>query len=87
MARLLRPCRSLLVSEPNLPLVGTRFSYDEYQEFYEKTFIPLKISEEQLLIIPEAIEQPADDEPADAEQAPAEAAPTGKDFDFDDDFF
>ncbi len=51
-------CRSLIISDANLSLLGTRFSYDDYQKFYEENFIPRKISEEQLLIVPEGMEQP-----------------------------
>ena len=49
-------CRSIIISEKNLAFLGTRISYDEYQQFYEETFIPLKISEEQLLIVPEGVQ-------------------------------
>ena len=51
-------CRSIIISDTNLALLGTRFSYDEYQQFYEDTFIPLKISEEELLIVPEGFVMP-----------------------------
>ena len=48
-------CRSLIISDTNLPFLGTRISYDEYQKFYEETFTPLEISEEQLLTVPEGV--------------------------------
>ena len=54
----LKPCQSLIISESNLGLIGTHFSYDDYQQFYEKIFVPMKVSTEKLLIIPEDIEQP-----------------------------
>ena len=56
MAETLRPCRSLVISDINLALIGTRYSYKDYDEFYEKTFMPLQISNEELLQIPEDIE-------------------------------
>lgn len=49
----LHHARSLIISQRNLKLIGTRFSYNDYDEFYEKTFAPLDISDEQLLTIPE----------------------------------
>lgn len=55
---LLRRCRSLIVNEHNLLLIGTRFSYDDYADFYKLTFQPLDISDEQLLTIPQGIESP-----------------------------
>ena len=58
----LRHARSLIISQRNLKLIGTHFSYDDYDEFYEKTFAPLNISDEQLLTIPE---QPAPIDPED----------------------
>ena len=56
MAETLRPCRSLVISDINLALIGTRYSYKDYDEFYEKTFMPLQISNEELLQIPEDME-------------------------------
>ena len=93
---MLRRCRSVVISEVNLALMGTRFSFQEYDEFYEKTFLPLEISDQELLQIPEGMDQidPEDFDPdADAEGAEdeeEEPAPTQKQgggFDFDDDFF
>ena len=83
----LRQCRSLVISQQNLALLGTRFSYDDYDEFYRKTFQPLQISEEQLLIIPETIEQPEDeDEPDEEEMEEEDDSPNGG-LDFGEDFF
>ena len=58
MVERLKGCRSLIISETNLALLGLRFSYDDYQQFYEDTFVPMKISEQKLLIDPAEIEQP-----------------------------
>lgn len=41
--------RPVIISEDNLPLLGTNFSYDEYDTFYNAHFAPLKVSKLQLL--------------------------------------
>ena len=56
MAERLRPCQSLIISTQNLALLGSRFSYDDYLQFYDDTFLPMKVSEEKLLIQPEGVE-------------------------------
>ncbi len=56
-------CRKILISEPNLALLGTQFSYKEYDEFYEQHFIPLRISTVRLLTEPENIEYQEQPEP------------------------
>ncbi len=101
MSEKLKGCRSLIISESNLALVGNKYSYDDYMQFYEGTFLPMKISEEQLLIIPEDIEQPDIEEIGTPSQEPTEEQDTGddlfpddsrqsnqvKDFDFGEDFW
>lgn len=57
IANRLNGCRHLIISDHNLSLVGTRYSYRDYEIFYEKTFAPLQISNEELLDVPETIEQ------------------------------
>ena len=52
ITRLLRKARTILISEPNLELLGTHYSYNDYDEFYEEHFVPLKISTVQLLTEP-----------------------------------
>ena len=83
----LRHARSLIISRRNLKLIGTHFSYDDYDEFYEKTFAPLNISDEQLLTIPE---QPApidpEDLPDDEEETPDNPENSGYP-DLDDELF
>ena len=100
MAERLKPCRSLIISENNLALIGTRFSYDDYMQFYEDTFIPMKISEEKLLIEPGDIDLPDVEEIGSEEEqqqqegeeeddlfnAPSRQ-PAVQDFDFGDDFW
>ena len=85
MIEAVRGCRSLIIGDTNLPLLGTRFSYDDYQQFYEDTFIPMKISEEQLLTVPEDIVQPdIEDQEEPQEDSDDDGA---DDFDFGDDFW
>ena len=81
----------LIISEKNLPSLGTRFSYDDYQLFYERELAPMEVSKENLLINPESIETPAVEEepaakPADP-QTPAAKKKQQTTFDFDDDFW
>ena len=73
MATLLRPCRSLIVSEKNLRLLGTNYSYRDYEEFFEKELEPLDVSPEPLLDEPEIItqEEEEDVQPATNNNQPA----------------
>ena len=99
MAEKLKDCRSLIISETNLALLGTRFSYDDYQQFYEDTFVPMKISEQKLLIDPAEIEQmDAEDIDLPSEQNTEQeeeddlfpnekSQPKVQDFEFGDDFW
>lgn len=40
----LRKSRIFLVSAANLDLIGTTYSFNDYQEFYDKTYAPLKLN-------------------------------------------
>ena len=44
--------RTIIISEPNLELLGNPFSYGDYDAFYAKHFAPLKVSDPHLLIEP-----------------------------------
>ena len=55
VARLAGKARSLIISEPNLPLVGRQYSYADYERFYDRYFAPLKTSDEPLLTEPDAV--------------------------------
>ena len=101
MAEKLALCRSLIISEVNLPLLGVQFSYDDYEKFYEDIFVPMKTSTDKLLIRPEDIEvlDPEDipsgktgtvnkdDEDEDEPQPKNKKKKQTKDFDFDEDFW
>ena len=81
----------LIVSEKNLPLLGTQLTYDDYQQFYERELAPMQVSKDNLLINPESIEAPdIEDEPiskpADT-PAPATKKKQQNTFDFDEDFW
>ena len=81
----------LIVSEQNLPLLGTQYTYDEYQQFYERELAPLQVSKDNLLIDPEAVDAPdiEDELPAKPVEKPAPATQKKqqKVLDFDDDFW
>ena len=50
--------RAIIISEPNLELLGTLFSYDDYDAFYTEHFAPLKVSSRYLLAEPDEIDAP-----------------------------
>jgi hypothetical protein len=62
MASMLRPCRSLIVSEKNLRLIGTVYSYRDYEVFFEQELEPLDVAPESLLNEPESIVTEEDEE-------------------------
>ena len=62
LATLLRACRSLIVSEQNLRLLGTSYSYRDYELFFEKQIEPVEISTRPLLEEPKVIIQDAEEE-------------------------
>ena len=71
LQQLLSECKAIVISDKNLPLLGTNFSYADYQDFYDKNFAPLKISSQPLLTEPIHV---APKEDAEREtSAPAEA--------------
>jgi tetratricopeptide (TPR) repeat protein len=77
MADMLRPCRPIIISEKNLPLLGTNYSYRDYEIFFEKELEPLEVSDKDLLDEPETIIQSEDDE----KPATDSEEPTGNDED------
>ena len=92
MTERLKGCRHLVVSESNMALVGTRYSYEEYDKFFISTLAPVKISTEQLLNLPETVvtEIPEDYEDGEGEESDEESdeEPSSEDtFDFEEDFY
>jgi tetratricopeptide (TPR) repeat protein len=88
LAVIMNNSRSLVISDHNLALIGTRYSYSDYEKFYETTFMPMKISSEDLLQTPD-YELPTEEEENDDEDGEATDGEKQKeeDFDFDEDFF
>ena len=94
-------CRSLIVSEDNLRLLGTAYSYHDYEVFFEKEIEPVKISTQPLLEEPESIiqEKDPDDEEVQKSDTPNQnntpddlfddvpATQQGGYIEFDDDFW
>lgn len=65
LARLIGKARPVIISDENLPLVGTAYSYDDYSQFYNRHFAPLKISTFLLLTEPaEVVTEPATQQPS-----------------------
>lgn len=96
----LKGCKRIIISEENLKLLGTKYSYEEYDKFFEQALAPLQISNEQLLIIPTTVEQAEDSETEEAGNETEEEAdvddlfmedvnnePVNGGFDFDEDFY
>lgn len=96
----LKGCKRIIISEENLKLLGTKYSYEEYDNFFEQALAPLQISNEQLLIIPTTVEQAEDPETEEAGNETEEEAdvddlfmedvnnePVNEGFDFDEDFY
>lgn len=64
MAVVLKNIRSLIISEDNLKLLGTQFSFDDYKAFYDEKFAPLQVPDDLRLDEPTSIEiRTPDDEP------------------------
>ncbi len=61
ITRLLGKSRAIVISEQNLALLGTQFSYDEYAQYYNKHFLPLKSFDRQLLAEPTEIVVPQEE--------------------------
>ena len=64
MSVILKNIRSVIISEINLKLLGTVFSFDDYKQFYDEKFAPLPVPEDFKLDEPTSIEiRTPDDEP------------------------
>jgi hypothetical protein len=86
MNQALEGIRSLLILEENLNMLGSKFSFEEYRQFYEDNFTPLQIPEELQLDETTIIrgEDEVDDEPAteDEEEEVEDASLEDDDFPF-----
>ena len=64
MSVVLKNIRSVIISESNLKLLDTVFSFDDYKKFYDEKFAPLQVPEDLRLDEPTSIEiRTPDDEP------------------------
>lgn len=70
--------RAILISEANLKLLGTRYSYDEYAEFYEAELSPINVPEDLIL------DEPTDNFPTDIDDIPENQEKTDETDDTDD---
>ena len=59
--------RALVISDSNLELLGTQYSFNDYDKFYDEHFMPLRISTVRLLMEPESIEYQPQEEKTPAE--------------------
>lgn len=72
--------KSTIISKANLELIGTTFSYKDYDDFYAKHFAPLTVSKRPLLSEPAEVATP---EERDLEEEITSKAPTLDDIDND----
>ncbi len=72
--RLLGNVRAYVISEPNLKLLGTSHTYEEYEKFYSKHFAPLPVSKLPLLLELAETAPAAEEEPS-SEEATSEESP------------
>ncbi|MCI6554995.1 MAG: hypothetical protein MSA43_04980 [Prevotella sp.] len=64
LRELAEKARSLVISEENLALIGTNFSYADYQAFYDEHFAPLETIKQPLLNEPVWNLRDSEDEPS-----------------------
>lgn len=67
ITKLTRKARPIVISDANLELLGTQYSYNDYDKFYEQHFVPLRISTVRLLTEPATIEYEPDSREAEEE--------------------
>ncbi len=53
--------RTYIISRENIELLGTRFSYEDYEDFYLQNFQPLQTQEQNLLFEPSSLRSELDD--------------------------
>ncbi len=96
MTQRLAGCRRIIISDQNLPLLGTAFSYDDYDLFYQEELAPVPVTQQPLLIQPDTIVEEPDDEDVPPQQQseeendlfpPNEIQQNTETIDFDDDFY
>ena len=81
MATLLKGIRSMLVSEENMKLLGTEYSFDDYKQFYDAHFAPMRVPGDLRLDEPTDLKViDPDDAAPEEEQDEGEDGTTGDDF-------
>lgn len=70
MAKVLKGIRVVLISEDNLKLLGTTYSFADYEAFYEKHLAPVKVPEDLLIDEPDEIEVKPEEETPEDEDTP-----------------
>ncbi len=89
MIQKLKNCRSIVISEKNLALIGSRYSYKDYDDFYQRFFAPVEITDQELLDQPETIiqEEEPQEEPVEGEEEEIQQQPVNNGDIFGDDFW
>lgn len=97
MSQRLAGCRRIIISDQNLPLLGTVYSYDDYDIFFREELAPVPVPQQQLLTQPDTIvEEPVEEEEDAPQQGqneeddlfPSTDIPQNTEtIDFDDDFY
>lgn len=90
MSQAVRGLRSMLISEDNLKLVGTDFSFDEYKDFQEEKLTPIEVPDDFILdepkdleiIDPEQIDPTESEDDAPTEEGEEEEPANDDDFPF-----
>ena len=68
----------IIISQPNLDLIGTRFGYQDYDDFYAEHFAPLRVTTRYLLSEPAEVATPRE---RDLQEEIESKAPTLNDLD------
>ena len=79
--QLLHHCRSLIVSEYNLRLLGTAYSYHDYEVFFDEQIAPVEVSEEPLLDNPQELMQEEDEDQPSGNVPDGQVQPVQEDVD------
>ena len=61
-AQLSKDTKAIIISDKNLQLIGTSFSYKDYEDFYAKHFAPLQVTKRYLLSEPAEVATPREKE-------------------------
>ncbi len=71
-----KTARGIIISDKNLQLIGTAFSYKDYDDFYAQHFAPLKVTQQYLLSEPAEVATPRE---RDLQQEIEDRNPTERD--------